>query len=333
MGPSKGEVMAMVAVFGNLRPEDDLTHPPGPEPNYNESAYYNFFDREQGLGGFVRIGNRVNEGYAEVTLCLFLPQGDAVFNYLRPPISSNDAFAAGGMRFEVLEPFRRHRTTYEGWAIYLADPRALADPGQAFRTSPRVEVHLDLVHDAIGPVYGTTAAERDVQDLERAFARAHYEQHMRATGVLVIDGQEHRLQALGLRDHSWGPRYWQAIPWYRWLTCSFGEDLGIMVNVTCRPDGSLARHAVVVRGPELLQRTDQVELESHHEEGTRYHRGMRATIHLEGEVIRLEGTVRGFVPLRNRRAGHVTHIGEAMTEYRWGQLVGLGISEYLDQIQ
>jgi len=323
----------MVAVFGDLRPEDDYTHVPGPEPNYNESAYYNFFDRRLGMGGFVRIGNRVNEGYAEVTFCLFLPGGQVLFNFQRPPISSNEAFNAGGMRFEVLEPFRRHRTTYEGWALYLEDPRALSDPGQAFRTSPRRQVALDLVHEAIGPVYGTTAAEREVQDLERAFARAHFEQHMRATGTLTVEGQEYRLEALGLRDHSWGPRYWQAIPWYRWLTCSFSEDFGIMVNVTCRPDGSLARQAVVVRGPESLQSTEDVVLDSDYEEGTRYHRGMRATVRLEGETLQVEGVVKGFAPLRNRRAGHVTHIGEAMTEYRCGGLVGYGISEYLDQVQ
>jgi hypothetical protein len=41
----------------------------------------------------------------------------------------------------------------------------------------------------------------------------------------------------------------------------------------------------------------------------------------------------GYAPLRNRRAGHVTHIGEGMTEYRCGGLVGLGISEFLDQVR
>ncbi len=43
--------------------------------------------------------------------------------------------------------------------------------------------------------------------------------------------------------------------------------------------------------------------------------------------------MKGFIPLRNRRAGMVTHIGEGMTEYRCEGRTGLGISEYLDQIQ
>src|SRR3990172_1384432 len=100
----------MVAIFGDLKSQDDYTHPTTPETDFNESAYYNFFDKAQGMGGFVRIGNRANEGYAEVTLVLYLPDGAVLFDYQRPEIRGNEAFAAGGMRFEVLEPFVRHRT-------------------------------------------------------------------------------------------------------------------------------------------------------------------------------------------------------------------------------
>ena len=65
-----------------------------------------------------------------------------------------------------------------------------------------------------------------------------------------------------------------------------------------------------------------------------FHRAMRADVTLEdGEKIVVEGKVVGFIPLRNRRQGHVTHIGEAMTEYTCLGHTGLGISEYLDQIQ
>jgi hypothetical protein len=42
--------------------------------------------------------------------------------------------------------------------------------------------------------------------------------------------------------------------------------------------------------------------------------------------------VKGFLPLRNRREGLVTHIGEGMTEWRWGDRVGFGLSEFLRQV-
>jgi hypothetical protein len=39
-----------------------------------------------------------------------------------------------------------------------------------------------------------------------------------------------------------------------------------------------------------------------------------------------------FIPLRNRREGMTTHVGEGMTEFRCGDHVGYGLSEYLDQV-
>ena len=39
----------MVSIVGNVKPEDDLTHPLGPEQNFNESVYFNFFDRQKGM--------------------------------------------------------------------------------------------------------------------------------------------------------------------------------------------------------------------------------------------------------------------------------------------
>ena len=44
------------------------------------------------------------------------------------------------------------------------------------------------------------------------------------------------------------------------------------------------------------------------------------------------GEVIDLIPLRNRRAGQNTHIGEGMTEYTLdGERIGYGLSEYLDQ--
>ena len=58
----------MCAGRGTDDEADDYCHRAGPEENYNESVYYNFFDRSSALGGFVRCGNRINEGQAEMTV-------------------------------------------------------------------------------------------------------------------------------------------------------------------------------------------------------------------------------------------------------------------------
>ena len=65
---------------------DDLMHDNSGESNFNESAYYNFYDRDSRVGGFVRMGNRPNEGNAEMTVCVYLPDHSVGFMFRRPEI-------------------------------------------------------------------------------------------------------------------------------------------------------------------------------------------------------------------------------------------------------
>jgi len=76
-------------------PQDDYMHEPESASNFNESRYYNWFDHEAGMGGWVRMGNRVNEGYAELSVCLYLPDGRVGFMFKRPKIASNAEHDAG----------------------------------------------------------------------------------------------------------------------------------------------------------------------------------------------------------------------------------------------
>ncbi|MCH7580147.1 MAG: hypothetical protein IIB22_07880 [Chloroflexi bacterium] len=324
----------MAKVFGNIEPQDDYTHELGPEENFNESMYFNFFDQSNGYGGFMRCGNRANEGNAEVTLCLFLPTGEVLFNYAKPHIDNNDAMDAGGMRFEVIEPLEKHHTTYKGDAVFLTKPEQMADPGTAFRENPHKKIELDLIQEAVGPVYGFAAREQANESPEQQFAKAHYEQHMKATGTLTIDGETIQINGTGLRDHSWGPRYWQALHSYRWLTCTFGPDFGLMVSEVSAEKGVRRQNGCVVRDGDKFERIVSFDIESEYVPDTLFHKSMKADLRLEGgDTLVLEGTVKGFIPLRNRRAGMVTHIGEGMTEYPCEGRTAYGISEYLDQVE
>jgi len=322
----------MVAALGDIQAKDDYTHPLGPEENFNESMYYNFFDPKAGAGGFVRIGNRANEGYAEVTVCLYLPTGEVAFNYLRPRIESNDAMDAAGMRFEVIEPLVKHRATYDGEAVLLKDPAQMADPSKAFRENPHAKVQVDIESEAMAPVYGSAGHNR-TETQGQEFARAHYEQHMRTRGTITVNGETTRIDGTGLRDHSWGPRYWQAIHSYRWLTCAFGPDFSMTVSEVSPSPDVHNHNGIVIRG-EKVQRITSVDIDSIFEPGSMFHKKMTARVGThDGEELVLEGTVKSFIPLRNRRAGMITHIGEGMTEYRCDGHVCYGISEYLDQVQ
>ncbi|HTY19659.1 MAG TPA: hypothetical protein VMH82_18180 [Myxococcota bacterium] len=314
-----------------LLPSDEFMHENSGESNFNESMYFNFFDAGQGLGGFARIGNRPNEGHAETTVCLFEPAGSVVFGFERAAIPDNRAFDAGGMRFEVHEPFERLRVAYRGKACRLGDPLAMADPRRAFRENPFVPIDLDLEVRGVGPMFGGEPTGH--RDGEMEFARGHYEQHHRARGHVEIDGRRHAFDGLGLRDHSWGPRSWQAPAWYRWLTANFGDDFGFMGSHIMRRDGVETRGGFVHRGRQLVPVRD-IRIETEFGGRERLHQRLRARLDCaDGSSLEVEGRVLSMIPLRNRRDGRVTRIGEGMTEWRCAGRTGYGLSEYLDQVE
>jgi hypothetical protein len=131
-------------IIGNLTPKDDYTHPVGPEKNFNESVYFNFFDPNQRRGGFLRIGNRANEGYAEMTIIIWNPDGSAYFTYAKPKISNNDRWQAGGLDVEIVEPTDKILTRYDGQALFLKEPRDMESPSNAFKNNPSQAIEIDL---------------------------------------------------------------------------------------------------------------------------------------------------------------------------------------------
>ena len=329
-----------------LLPEDDYMHPVEAASNFNESAYYNFFDRNQRVGGWVRIGNRPNEKYAEMTVCLYEPNGHAAFAFKRPEITNNDAHDAGGLRFEVIEPFREHRVTYQGRACTLANPLEMADPRAAFTKNPLEAVSLDVRWRGLSPGWGGEPRRRlpDGSVVSASsttegnqFARGHLEQHGAATGTITIAGRRYEIDGFGLRDHSWGPRYWQNTGWYRWLTMNFGADLGLMGLVTEAPDGERS-HGYLYREGQPNAVIRKVELETDFTGEQQVHDRLRVKLHPDsGPPLEVTGRVLSLVPCRNRRAGWVTRVSEGFTEWKLatpsGERVGYGMSEYLDHLE
>ncbi len=325
-----------------LDPSDEYMHDTEGASNFNESMYFNFYDPGVRLGGFVRLGNRPHEGYAEQTSCLYLPDGRVAFVFQRPEIHTNDAFDAGGCRFDVVRPFAELRVRFEGTGVLLDDPTVMADPKAAFRSSPWADLSLDLRYRGLSPMYGGEPVHDDEAPLleasdEEPFARGHYEQHVGARGSVRVSDHEWSIDGYGLRDHSWGPRFWQAPWWYRWLTCNVGADFGFMLSIITGRDGRRRRSGMVFEGGAYhLVKDCRVTTEWDGPE--RYHQRIAASARTDDREYRIAGRVMNLIPLRNRRTTPdgqtlTTRITEGMTEWKVeGRGTGYGLSEYLDQI-
>jgi hypothetical protein len=318
----------MTLIVGNLEVTDEAMHPVDDHPQFNESALLTIFDNDHAQGGYVRIGNRANEGHAESTLCWFLPDGRALFRFERAPISDNSRFVAGGLTIEPADGDRRMHARFDGSAALLDSPHLLVNAREELKAARKVDVVLDLELEGLSPLYGGTPFPgMDVG--------GHYEQHMAITGTLSIDGETSDVTAWGNRDHSWGPRVWTgggtAVD--RTIWCTFDREFGFATSLTWRSrhDTTWETIGYVWRG-DTMDRIVHGTVESTFEDPEElFHTSLSLDLHVEsGSVVHVDGTVKALAPLRHSREGHTTHIGWAMAEFTCEGHRGLGLSEYLD---
>ena len=327
----------MADIRYSLDPADEHNHDAGDVVNFIESMYFNAFDREGRTGSWFRMGNRVNEGYAEMTVCVYLPDGRVGFNFKRPKIATNSGFDAGGMKIEIIDPLVSQRVTYSGKVCLLDRPNEMANPKRAFTENPMVDCTVDILFSGVSPIHGGKPVDADGNDVETGstFAKAHYEQLSSATGTITVGDESYSIDGFGVRDKSWGPRYWQSVYWYRWLPMVFGPDFGMTPSFIGSPTGKTHQSGWVYDAGAVHEITG-VSMESHYD-ADQYQTKLVAKVTTAAKTYDIEGTIRSLIPLRNRRATPdgddlMTRITEGMTEYRCGDRVGFGLSEYLDQI-
>jgi hypothetical protein len=321
-----------------LDPQDEYTHP---IEAALQREYVLQCIRPRRLDRRLVSGSRIDrmKAAARLSCCVYLPDGRVGFMFARPEGRTNDAFNGGGMAFDIVEPFKRLTVKYNGKLCLMKNPKDMADPAYAFKNNPVIPAEIDLDHEGASPMFGGEPINADgskiEQKAEESFARGHYEQHMVGRGTIKIDGAQFKIDGLGLRDHSWGPRYWQAIHWFRWLPMNFSRDFAMMVSITCAPNAAPRKGGMVLRNNEYVMIRD-ARIESKYD-ADQCQTEFTVWAKTDEREYSVAGKVMSLIPLRNRRKTPdgdelLTRITEGMTEYTCDGQVGYGLSEYLDQI-
>ena len=170
---------------------DEQAHPPGDEPLWNESWYFDFADAAQGVGGWIRLGLMPNERTTWVNALLCGPD--------MPTIALVDFHDTGAIELtlDATDPLRTYTVTVRGTGQAYDDPAALLR-GEAGRPA---EMTMELVWTTVGMPYQYRIATR-------------YEIPCTVSGTVTVDGREIRIDAVpGQRDHSWGVRDWWSMDW------------------------------------------------------------------------------------------------------------------------
>ncbi len=319
-----------------LTPLDEYTHRPSAEKNFNESVYLNAFDEHGTYGGWMRLGNRVNEGRAELSVCLYLPDGKVACQFGRPAITHNDAHDAGGLRYKVLTPLEQVQMNYDGEVMLLEDPEWMREPKVAFARAARVPCAVEFRHEGVSPLHGGEPTDDSTPTMYgRNFSLGHFNQHTLASGHIQVGEQRLTLAGFGWRDHSWGPRYWTNIYFYRLFIANFGADRGFMILKITDRNGLTRRCGVLQYDGQYEEITD-LDLFTEwtpRKDPARMMLGVRTA----QRAVRIEGEVLCMLPLRNRREENgvslQSRIAEGFTRWTWGDRQGLGMTEYIEVLE
>jgi hypothetical protein len=188
-----------------LRPDpaDEGRHPPGPEPLWNESWYFDAVSDDGSLGAYVRLGRLPNQGVALYTAAICGPRRPSIMVVdPRAPLpdagDESQAIEIDGLhaRQRCERPLERFSVTLRGRG------EAYEDQSSPLRgeVGESVEVEIDLTWQTTGIPYAWRQTTR-------------YEIPCRVTGRVRVRGEEIAFSGPGQRDHSWGSRDWWAFDW------------------------------------------------------------------------------------------------------------------------
>jgi hypothetical protein len=299
---------------------DEGLRPPGPEEQWSDSFYFGGGDARRGVALYSRVGRRPNEDRVEGALGVWLPDRRFLLAFGRAP--DNERIAAGPVAFECRAPFELWRLQIEGRGrlFQQAEDLALA-PDRHEEVEVGGELRFACWTDPIEFASGLTGS----------VASRHYEQPGSLAGTIVVGDERLALAGAGMRDHSWGVRDWQSVPYWRWFGMVVDPDNFVMLNNVGTADGGESVGGCLMRDGRLAPITSgETESELDPELGCQRRFTARGRDEL-GREVELRGEAVSVAPLRQRRDGRLTLVNEGLTRLRWEEHEGLGISEYLIQ--
>lgn len=193
-------------------PADEGRHPPGSEPLWGESWYFDFAAPDGSLGGWVRLGLYPNLGVAWYHAFVCGPGRPtvAVADLEVPlPAAPGLEIRSHGLWAEHIgtHPLERWQVANEAQGVAVDDPVELYRPGGAH--GDLVPMGLDLEWETDGEPYHYVHTTR-------------YEIPCLVHGEVLLGHERIEVDGSGQRDHSWGVRDWWQFPWV-WTAGRLGD--------------------------------------------------------------------------------------------------------------
>ncbi len=208
---------------------EPLLHSAKADKEWNESYYFVFYDKKQGIGGMTRIGFKPNKQEGTDFFILFLPDGSAaIYNFAEKVLDENrKKNSVGGMVYQRF-PNGTWHYVFNGKMVVTKKPEDLPKVNQHRELiSKIVDVKFNLTLIPINETYEYSSnMTKESLELGKKSGDEHWEQIGKVNGWIKIGEVTYQIEdTMGQRDHTHGIRDWTGIGNWLYFVVWFNENL------------------------------------------------------------------------------------------------------------
>ena len=176
----------------------DKLHTPDAYKNWNESFYFNWYDKKQNICCFTRIGLTPNKDEKNMFLFFMLPNGKKLGIRENTPLKTLTekdklVLTVNDLQFIKKTNEKEWQLIYDGKAFDSYQPK-----------DPAVQLQFNLHFTGLHSIFNyrdcpiSALQKKHSKDV----ASDHLEQYGKITGSLTVEDNTYEINALGERDHS-----------------------------------------------------------------------------------------------------------------------------------
>ncbi|OPY34157.1 MAG: hypothetical protein A4E32_00427 [Methanomassiliicoccales archaeon PtaU1.Bin124] len=298
--------------------EYDVLHEVGEQKDWNESFYFNFYDRGNDLCGFMRIGLMPNKKEKSLFCFLMMPDGSLVGTKENVEMADNE-LRAKNLVFEKIEADKK-------WALRYEGELTMMDKGE----SKPVQVSFDLGFETLMEPYDyRRSVSGEKEKMSQAVASEHIEQAGKFSGTVKVGDKEYSVKGLGERDHSWGSRDWTAPRFWLWVTCQFNDGFAFNITKLEMDKGEIDAGFLLQDGAVVPIVKVDIAVERHSDDSPA--ELFMAFYDSDGNVYGTKGVTKkkALLKFEGEDKKHQAIMWETLTKFKIDDEVGYGIAEYL----
>ncbi len=221
-------------------------------PEWNESYYLAFFNKEQNIGGVSRIGFKPNKREGMTFFFLFLPDGTAAIYHKEEEINDYLNFPPVGGMIHNCQSDGKWNYEFEGKMVFLHNPEDLPKISEQSKLSLlfkvirkklyKKQVKMRLTFTPINDVYEYSEfMTPESLELGKKAGDEHWEQIAIISGEIKIGNKTYLIEnTIGQRDHTYGIRDWTGVGDWLYYVIWFNKNLAINPAAIIADDGRLS---------------------------------------------------------------------------------------------